>query len=73
MSARPFLMWQRSEGPHSIAGQCVHIAAGPVHDMHSPWWTIGVGGAVLLAVMSVVTVATWIAWGCGLAVGESRR
>jgi hypothetical protein len=61
MSARPFVRH----------GQ--RIASGPVHDMHSPWWTIGVGGAVLLAVGAVVTVATWIAWGFGLPVGERKR
>jgi hypothetical protein len=54
-------------------GTRVRIASGPVADAASPWWTIGVGGAVLLAVMSVVTVAWWIAVGSGLPVGESRR
>lgn len=61
MTARPF----------THRGQW--ITGGPVHDMHSPWWTIGIGGAVLLAVVTVVTVTWWIALSCGLPVGETRR
>lgn len=54
-------------------GSYVRIASGPVHDRASPLWTIGVIGAVWLAVGSVAAVAVWVAWGAGLPVGETRR
>jgi hypothetical protein len=61
MNARPF----RHRGQR--------ITGGPVHDMHSPWVTLGVMGAVALAWGCAVTVAVWTAWGCGLPVGERKR
>lgn len=54
-------------------GSRAWITSGPTFDLHSPLWTLGVMGAVALAWGLVVTIATWIAWGCGLPIGESRR
>jgi hypothetical protein len=58
MSARPFLRH----------GQ--RISAGQVHDMHSP---TTLGDLAMIGAALLVGTVVWIAWGCGLAGGETHR
>lgn len=52
-------------------GSRARITSGPVADMHRP--TTALDALMIGVALVFVAFPVWVAWGCGLPVGESRK